>query len=240
MNYQWHYDRLVSTRRGRLRKEGDYYERHHIIPKSMGGNNDESNIVLLTAREHFLAHWLLWRIHRNRQTAYAFYTFKHFFSGRNHLKRPEIISARGFDEAREAYSNVHRERMIGKLNSNRSKVVIQCDMDGVEIRKWPSAKEAYRILKICHITSCCRGERVWAGGFRWKYENSSLKKSKPYKKRNFTKKKETSLTEDNRKRISNAVSDRKWYNDGKKDFFLKPFDSTEDLTRGRLATRKLK
>lgn len=34
-------------------------ERHHILPKSMGGTNDQSNLVLLTPREHFICHLLL-------------------------------------------------------------------------------------------------------------------------------------------------------------------------------------
>jgi len=36
-----------------------YSEKHHILPKSMGGNNDTNNLVKLTAREHFICHWLL-------------------------------------------------------------------------------------------------------------------------------------------------------------------------------------
>lgn len=36
-----------------------YYEKHHIIPKSLGGTNDKENIAKLTAREHFICHWLL-------------------------------------------------------------------------------------------------------------------------------------------------------------------------------------
>lgn len=36
-----------------------YTEKHHIIPKSLGGNNKQSNLVKLTAREHFLCHLLL-------------------------------------------------------------------------------------------------------------------------------------------------------------------------------------
>lgn len=36
-----------------------YYERHHIQPKSLGGNNKKENLVKLTAREHFICHWLL-------------------------------------------------------------------------------------------------------------------------------------------------------------------------------------
>lgn len=40
-----------------------YYEKHHIIPKHMGGNNSKDNLVLLTFREHVLAHYMLWRIY---------------------------------------------------------------------------------------------------------------------------------------------------------------------------------
>ena len=35
------------------------YEKHHIIPSSLGGNNSPDNIVLLTFREHFICHHLL-------------------------------------------------------------------------------------------------------------------------------------------------------------------------------------
>lgn len=36
-----------------------YYEVHHIVPKSLGGNNKKANLVLLTAKEHFRCHYLL-------------------------------------------------------------------------------------------------------------------------------------------------------------------------------------
>jgi len=40
-----------------------YKERHHIIPRSIGGDDSEQNLVDLTYREHFLAHWLLTKIY---------------------------------------------------------------------------------------------------------------------------------------------------------------------------------
>lgn len=36
-----------------------YTEKHHVIPRSAGGSNAKSNIAVLTAREHFVCHWLL-------------------------------------------------------------------------------------------------------------------------------------------------------------------------------------
>ena len=43
----------------RKKGRGTYYELHHIIPKSIGGYNSKSNLVLLTAKEHFICHHLL-------------------------------------------------------------------------------------------------------------------------------------------------------------------------------------
>lgn len=88
-----------------------------------------------------------------------------------------------------------------------------------------------------YISACCRGERNWAGGFRWKYENSELKKSKIYKKRTSTMKTERRASSAN---ISKASSDRKWYNDGTKSFFLKDFQDKTNLVPGRLRTMKNK
>lgn len=61
MNYQEHYDRLIS--RARNRKLDCYTESHHIIPRCMSGTDVEDNLVDLTAREHFIAHLLLMKIY---------------------------------------------------------------------------------------------------------------------------------------------------------------------------------
>lgn len=45
--------------RALTRQINGYVEKHHIIPKSLGGSNDIANIVPLTAREHFICHLLL-------------------------------------------------------------------------------------------------------------------------------------------------------------------------------------
>ena len=36
-----------------------YTEKHHIIPRSLGGSNDIDNLVRLTAKQHFICHKLL-------------------------------------------------------------------------------------------------------------------------------------------------------------------------------------
>lgn len=51
------YVRLIESRR--LMKRDGYLEAHHIIPRSLGGSNEISNVINLTAREHLITHLLL-------------------------------------------------------------------------------------------------------------------------------------------------------------------------------------
>ena len=62
MDYHKHYSLLVSKALNR-EKPACYTEKHHIIPKCIGGTDDSSNLVVLTAREHFIAHQLLAMMH---------------------------------------------------------------------------------------------------------------------------------------------------------------------------------
>lgn len=55
--YRKIYDLLVEKRK--TNPPQGYTERHHIIPKSLGGSNDSDNLVVLTGREHYMAHRLL-------------------------------------------------------------------------------------------------------------------------------------------------------------------------------------
>lgn len=70
MNYQRIYDSLID--RAKHRKIDGYTESHHVVPRCMGGSDDASNLVCLTAEEHFIAHKLLVKIHPgNGKLAFA-------------------------------------------------------------------------------------------------------------------------------------------------------------------------
>jgi hypothetical protein len=115
MNYEKIYkdlmiDRIDKKPQRLIEKRcGFYFEGHHITPKWMGGDGNSNrpknnaNIVLLTAREHFLAHWLLWRIHRNRPSALAFH--KMISNNKNQNRK---YSSRGYEEARLAFSETNK------------------------------------------------------------------------------------------------------------------------------------
>jgi len=74
MNYEKIYNQIIDRAKNenRLKGKGIYYERHHIIPRCLGGSNNKDNLVLLTAKEHFICHKLLCEIYTdNDKIKYA-------------------------------------------------------------------------------------------------------------------------------------------------------------------------
>ncbi len=74
MNYTKIYQKIIdkAKKENRVKRKYDdlnyvYYEQHHIIPKSLGGSNKKENLVLLTAREHFICHLLLIRMYKENE-----------------------------------------------------------------------------------------------------------------------------------------------------------------------------
>jgi len=118
MNYKWHYDNLIKTRKilNRKKYNGSYYEEHHIIMKSMGGTDDKNNRLLLTAKEHYIAHYLLWKIYRNNQTAYAF-----FYMCNDGNKTGIKISSGLYEEIRIECSKISSETFKSQWNNPESR-----------------------------------------------------------------------------------------------------------------------
>jgi hypothetical protein len=114
VDYLKHYSKLVTRAKTRNLEEGIYCEKHHIVPKSEGGLDTEENIVKLTAREHFLAHWLLYRIDpENSSRAYSFWRM---CRGRGKVV-PEnwiVVSSRVYEEARLAHSKAISKQLKGR------------------------------------------------------------------------------------------------------------------------------
>lgn len=73
MNYFKIYNDILVKHGKKNKPTEGYYERHHIQPKCLGGNDSDENLIYLDARCHLLAHWLLVRIYpKNIKLTHAF------------------------------------------------------------------------------------------------------------------------------------------------------------------------
>ena len=103
MNWQYVYECLVNAAKAKNRIKVRYkklpnyvyYENHHVLPKCLNGTNNKDNLVLLTAREHYICHKLLTHIYpENRKLVNAFHTMTFDKRGRN-------VSSRDYAYAKE-------------------------------------------------------------------------------------------------------------------------------------------
>lgn len=141
MNYKKIHDEIISKAKARLIISG-YFERHHIVPRSMGGNDEESNIVNLTAREHYLIHWLLFKIYRNKETCFAWYRMTHC------NKNAERYNSRTFD-----YAKKHRSIHVSKLFSGKK-------LSKEHIEKLSKAKRGKKYSDIGREESPLKGRTI--------------------------------------------------------------------------------
>jgi hypothetical protein len=103
MNYSTLYNSIIS--RAKSRQLEGYVEKHHIVPKCLGGDNSKENIVALTAKEHFIAHLLLCEIHRgNNKLLYAAYAM----CQQNKTKKRYIPSSRVYQRLKQ---EVQKEKL---------------------------------------------------------------------------------------------------------------------------------
>jgi hypothetical protein len=162
MNYQRIYDAIIERAklRGLNKKLLDgYFERHHIIPKCMNGTNNKDNLVLLTAREHYLCHWLLWKANKeNYKLFYAYHIMTTVKSFKLSSKQFEIIkyvqrNVMSVLKKGKKFSATHKENIkrnhfdcsncnnsfFGKIHSEESRDKIK--LAWVERRKTPMTKD---------------------------------------------------------------------------------------------------
>ena len=117
--YQKLYFNIINKAQSEPRKKGEgvYYENHHIIPKSMGGSNDSSNLVLLSGREHFICHYLLTKFSTSDKMLLAFNMMK---SNNTEFR---YINSKLFESNKKRIAAVLRNRMNDKKFALRMKTM---------------------------------------------------------------------------------------------------------------------
>lgn len=155
MNYQKVYNQIIE--RAKTRQLEGYKEKHHVMPRCLGGTDDIDNLVELTAREHILCHRLLCFIYpKNKKLKWALYNMCRF---------KKYSTSREYEYARV------------QLSELKSKPILQYDLKGNFIKEWKSGKEAahsnnFNPINIC---SCLNKKGKSAHGFVWVFKNGEIK-----------------------------------------------------------------
>jgi len=103
------------TDRARDRIVEDYTERHHVKPRSLGGTDDADNLVDLTAREHFICHWLLTKMTTGEDRAKMIYALNGMKRSNKFAQRYETkITARVYESLKKEFAEVHSATMKGR------------------------------------------------------------------------------------------------------------------------------
>ncbi len=139
MNYEKNYYDYISyvksLNRVKRRKSDPnyvYYEEHHILPKSIfpEKKDDADNKVLLTAREHYLAHYLLCKIYNSGDAHYKMlFAFHRMQYQRDDLEN--YVNSRLYEKLKKELSDV-KSKLSKELSQKRSKDYY---LKGVQTRK---------------------------------------------------------------------------------------------------------
>ncbi|ECB2088272.1 HNH endonuclease [Salmonella enterica subsp. enterica serovar Newport] len=117
MNYTKIYDTVVANALQREPFEG--MEVHHILPRCMGGDDRDSNLVKLTRKEHFVCHRLLAKT--GGKAALSFTMMKNRSNSKTSreysLRRESVVSS----HREYRHSDETRKKMSGWKHTDEAK-----------------------------------------------------------------------------------------------------------------------
>ena len=192
MEYQTYNEFIqnILQNRGRFNCDNEYYERHHIIPKCMGGNNDKENLIDLLAREHFIAHQLLAKENPdNKQLVHAWALMSRV---NNHNGKYEVTPEE-YEAARKAYISLIKGRQLSEEhrrkigNATRGHIVPE------------SARQA---------VAKANANRVWSQKSRQKVSNAMSGEKHPLFGKHLTKETKAKISKSQQGLFSGAKNPR--------------------------------
>ena len=136
---RWYYNIIDSAKLRKIPAD-QYTEKHHIIPKSLGGNNSKENLVKLTAREHFICHWLLTKMTRGVYQKKMAYACKRLMHSKNKKQDRYKINSRLYEVLKVNMNELLKDRAFtpewrDKLQASAKKRASTEDAAAKEIRR---------------------------------------------------------------------------------------------------------
>jgi len=136
MNYKKAYHNLISKRKNSSVPSDVYGEWHHIVPKSLGGSDDSSNLVRLTAREHFICHALLAEMYEKGSNEWHKMNHAFMMMRCEGQKQQRYINSRYYELKKQDFSKVMSVQQTGNNNSQYGTCWI-CRLDPPQNKRIP-------------------------------------------------------------------------------------------------------
>lgn len=154
MNYIKLYNSIIVNAKFRERPDC-YCEKHHIVPKCLGGTNEESNLVILTAREHFIVHHLLYKIYPNNNKIFfalsAMNMVKRWNNSSVQRYKPKLTSKQ-YEQLRQKRSILISKWSKGRIVSEKTKKKMSKIHAGKHLSNEAKNKIAESNSKIIHTS----------------------------------------------------------------------------------------
>ena len=182
MNYRKLYNQIIEKRQKDPITEG-YYETHHIVPLSLGGSNNPDNLVKLSAREHFICHYLLAKMFEKE--TFEWHKMNHAFMmmKTTSTNQKRYFNSRLYEALKENFSLTQSFSQQGKKNSQSG----TCWICHVELKENKKIKKTE--LKKWEENGWIKGRDAW---IRIKKELQKAEEKKR-KKEEFDKKRREEL-----------------------------------------------
>ena len=105
------------TERAKNRHLDSYTESHHIVPRSLGGGDEADNLVNLTAREHFVCHWLLVKMTTGKEHHQMLNALRMMRAEKQGQQRYNTkITARVYESIKQEYAELQSKQFTGTGN----------------------------------------------------------------------------------------------------------------------------
>ena len=118
---KWYNSIIDKAQKRNWNKVDFYVEKHHIVPRCLGGTDDKNNLVTLTAREHFICHLLLTKITSGQEKYKMISAYSKMFSSGKDNQRYKPNS-RFFEMSKKLSSEMMKENNPTRLKSVRDKM----------------------------------------------------------------------------------------------------------------------
>lgn len=111
--YSKWYNSIITKALLRIDNDG-YTEKHHILPRSLGGSDDPTNLVILTAKEHFVCHLLLPKFTEGLDRHKMIYAANFMCKMSREYQTRYKPSARIYEMLRKQFASTHSKSLRGK------------------------------------------------------------------------------------------------------------------------------